>query len=68
MLAKFLCAPADAQKRIWVLVFDDVDRQPEYFSGYGAERAARNAWRERSRNWNCHLLATVSRVPSMEGG
>jgi len=59
----WLCAPADRQQRVWMVIFDDPDVQSRTFSGHGAEEAARRFWAKRSRSFNCHLLATVPATP-----
>lgn len=57
------CAPMENGKpgsRIFVLKYEDAEMTDEIFSD---EETARQYWRARDTNWNCHLLATLPLAP-----
>jgi hypothetical protein len=43
----------------WLIWYQDQDRPPEYFTGAGAEIAARERYRMVSFAWNCHLFEKI---------
>lgn len=40
----------------WLIFFADASMKPEYFTGLGAERAARERYKQLLGNWNCRLF------------
>ena len=44
----------------WLILYDDVDRRPEVFSGCGATLAAHARFNQVVQTWNCHLFVKVA--------
>lgn len=44
---------------LWVVWYEDKDKQPEVFFGEGAEANARLRYKQAYDNWSCHLLVRV---------
>lgn len=50
-----------AEESDWIIDYADVDRRPEYFSGFGAEAAARRRFEQAQQQWTCRLFRRVDR-------
>jgi hypothetical protein len=45
---------------VWIIVYEDQDVRPEFFSGEGAEVAAKHLFKERLLKWSCHLFVSAN--------
>jgi DNA repair exonuclease SbcCD ATPase subunit len=45
---------------VWIIVYEDQDVKPEFFSGEGAEVAAKHLFKERLLKWSCHLFVSAN--------
>lgn len=50
----------DDDGEVWIIYYDDRDREIELLSGCGATEAARRRYEQLSVTWNCHLFRRVS--------
>lgn len=47
---------------VWIIVYEDQDVKPEFFSGQGAELAAKHLFKERLLKWSCHLFVSAQLI------
>ena len=48
------------EDKVWMIVYDDAERQHETFSGHGAHDAALRRFDDAALNWNCHLFERIA--------
>lgn len=53
----------EEKEDIWLVWFDDPDRKPVFFSGYGAESAAHRYYLRMLGAWSCRLFKTIEFSP-----
>lgn len=46
---------------VWMIVYEDAEREHETFSGCGATNAAHRRFEAVKRTYNCHLFVRVAR-------
>lgn len=61
---KPMADPSDMDNSAWIIWFEDAERSPEIFSGYGARDAAFRRFEALNQNWNCHLFQKVLPAPA----